>query len=393
MREELGEPTSEENPVGTAEELSPLHVQLIVPQKNKKKIILVSVLNGLFYYAVAFEGGKSLQTLFDMDDQSAQIAISAISVGASLVYTMFTYKTYESLSFKIDSLPKGFFSILAVFAASAFLTAGHDGALKLGFDEDTALAIGLILFTLRMVNCVDASVKFPSRFLEIIGRGEHTSANSNSAEKLRLFTVWLASIIYVLCTTDSIYKASEDIWGWMGLSADKSSGLNLAAACLGAVGTLPLNVYWGYRGLRQLTYGGKINQQGINPDPTDVYTYIGLFFVLPVLLGILGGATASSGKVFGRIADSSSNALRLISSMFYAICAGTPGMASLLRNTHAYIKEKREPEENYQLLSAPLEEVETEKSSMCSSILCCFWSKAPKDKAQDKETVSFGMNS
>ncbi|MBA2649255.1 MAG: hypothetical protein H0U75_06585 [Legionella sp.] len=368
------------------EEQAPKNLKLIVSTNNIPMIILVSIVNGIFYYAIALEGGKNIQTLFDINGKSAGVAINAISVGACLVYTMFSYKTYEFLSLRINSMPKAFFSVLALFAASAFLTAGYNGALLLGFNDKSALAIGIILFALRMVNCVDASVKFPGRFLETVGAWRGTSAGSIYAEKLRLSLIWIASILYVLCTTDSIYNTSEVICGWVGLNSNESEAINYTACILGAVGTLPLNVYWGYRGFRQLTFGGKKNAEGVNPDPTDIYTFLGLILVTPVMLGILGGATASTGKVFGQIGPASQD-IRIISSIFYAVCAGTPGMATLLRNIALYIKNSKEEKNDFLLLNEP-ESIEDESSKFRKSMRCCIWSKEP-NKQVNVKTSSF----
>ncbi len=77
-----------------------MNLMLKVSHNNVPMIILVSIIKGIFYYAIALEGGKNIRTLFDLNGQSAEVAIYATCVGASLIYTMFTYKTYEFLSLK-----------------------------------------------------------------------------------------------------------------------------------------------------------------------------------------------------------------------------------------------------------------------------------------------------
>ncbi|MDF1827405.1 MAG: hypothetical protein P1U39_03910 [Legionellaceae bacterium] len=303
-----------------------------------KQIVFVSVINGVLYLTVAIDGGDNARALFNLNGHAGHVAIFSLSIGASLVYTMFTYKTLESLSLKINSFSQAALAFLAPFSAAAFLTAGKEGAELLHCDEYTALTIGVMLFILRMLNSVDASVKFPDRLIETKTAWNTALDTQDYAELGRLITVWLASLGYVLCTTDAIYSASEIILSWFGMNAQNSQYINFTISALGAVGTLPLNVYWSHRGLRQLTNGGQTTSEGKNPDPTDRYTFIALICVLPVILGILGGATASTGKVFGQLGESSL-IIRIISSVLYATFAGTPGMASLLRETPKFYEQ------------------------------------------------------
>ncbi|EKD72665.1 MAG: hypothetical protein ACD_45C00616G0001, partial [uncultured bacterium] len=308
-----------------------------------KKLVAISlagaaIVNGALYFAVAVEGGENIQTLFDMSDSATKTMSLAVGSGASVVYTMFMYKTLEALSLKINTPSKAFFSLLAPFSAAAFLTAGTAGAELIGCNAPTALAIGVALFGLRMINCIDASVKFPHRLKETRRAWNEAWHEKDYRELSRLLAVWLSSIGYVACTTDAIYSATQTIAGWFAVSQGIVLGISLAASLLGAAGTLPLNVYWSHRGLRQLTGSGKRDANGHNPDPTDLYTYLGLILVLPVILGIVGGATASTGEVFGQLGPSA-DVLRLITSILYAVFAGTPGMATLLRGMSQYARQ------------------------------------------------------
>ena len=63
---------------------------------------------------------------------------------------------------------------------------------------------------------------------------------------------------------------------------------------------------------------------------------MGLLFVLPIIFGILGGATASRGQVAGQLGITS-DVVRTLTSILYASFAGTPGMATFLRTTTLYI--------------------------------------------------------
>jgi hypothetical protein len=309
--------------------------ELLAAKSSKKSqklltynYIAYSILNGTLYFTIAVKGGADLDKLMQINSFDFIVTLSACN---SLVYAMFTYKTLEFLSLKPDSFTKFTFSIFAPFAASAFLTAGTAGAEVLGLNHNGALVIGIFLFTLRIVNCVDASVKFPQRFIDTYKAWSEAQTTRDYNEIARLLTVWIFSIGYAASTTDAVYNSMLTITGWLSISSQKAVPFFYVASALGALGALPLTVYWSHRGLRQLTYGGKINENGQTPDPTDRYTYLGLMCVLPSILGILGGATASTGNVFAQLGNFAIYA-RLLTSIFYALCAGTPGMATLLRN-------------------------------------------------------------
>lgn len=301
--------------------------------KNK----LIALFNGALYIAIAYKGGSDLQKLLVLSDDSAKELNMALSVGAGVVYTMFTYKTLESISLKIESTAQAILSIMAPFSASAFLTAGMAGS-KLLFNNDTvSLTIGMLLFALRNINCIDASIKFPERFKETQKAGYEAWQNKDYAEISRLLIIWVASIGYAVCTTDAIYRSTEILIKNTNLDEHQLSVFCCFSSILGALGTLPLNVYWSYRGLRQLTFGGKPDAAGVINDPTDRYTYIGLICVLPITLGILGGATGSNGQMAAKL-GLFTDILRVITSVLYSCFAGMPGMASLIRSSVQYFQ-------------------------------------------------------
>lgn len=300
-------------------------------------ICSVSLINGALYFAIAMAGGENIERLFKITGNAANRAMFATSVGAGLVYTMFTYKTLEFLSLRINSAPKAIFSFFGPFSALAFLTGGIEGSSLLGLGYNTALGIGFSLFGLRIINATDASVKFPERISETKQAWNKAKHEHDYKEFVRLLVIGTGSVGYALSSTDAIYSATQTILKWFSASPSVNEGISYTSSILGAIGTLPLVFYWGHRGLRQLTFGGKENGQGQNPDPTDRYTYIALLLVFPVVLGILGSATASTGAVFGQL-GTFSEVVRVTSSVLYAVCAGTPGMATLLRNTVASLK-------------------------------------------------------
>ncbi|MFI4956569.1 MAG: hypothetical protein ACHQAX_05120 [Gammaproteobacteria bacterium] len=310
------------------------------PDARKKVLIrsAMSLFNGVLYYAIATEGGENIKQLFNLPvNDASNIFIFVFSGGASLVYTMFTYKTLEALSLKIDSPSKIFFAILSPFAAAAFLTAGDAGAKALNIHSSAALTIGLTLFSLRIINGIDASAKFPERLHETKVAWNEATTKKDYAEIARILIAWSVSLGYAVATTDAIYNSTETISGWFGADEESAAPIAYTCAIAGALGSIPLTLYWSYRGIRQLTKGGKEVAEGTNPDPTDRYTYAGLFFVTPVMLGILGGATSAQGEMFGKL-GTFADGVRVLSSSTYAVFAGTPGMATLLRGASQYFK-------------------------------------------------------
>lgn len=296
-------------------------------QWKKYGYMLYAMSNGALYFFIVVRGGADLEKITHTNSFGLIVTFSTYN---SLVYTMFTHKTLEYLSLNPDTWTKSAFSLLAPFAASAFLTAGASGAKVVGIPNQAAMVIGSALFMFRIVNCIDASVKFPQRLAETYHAWIEARKEHDYSEMLRLSVVWLFSIGYAASTTDAVYNSMLTIAGWLSISSRDAAPFFYIAAILGALGALPLTVYWSHRGLRQLTYGGKTNQHAQHSDPTDLYTYLGLLCVLPSILGTLGGATTSTGHVFAQL-GSFAVYTRLFTSIFYALCASTPGMATLLR--------------------------------------------------------------
>lgn len=356
-------------------------------QKNNQLLtygyITYAMINGSLYFAIVVRGGSDLEKLMHINSFALIVTFSAYN---SLVYTMFTYKTLEFLSLKPDSFTKFVFSLLAPFTASAFLTAGTSGAEILGIEKNGALTIGILLFLFRIVNCVDASVKFPQRCIDTYKAWVDAQRTSDYNEMARLLIVWILSIGYAASTTDAVYNSMLTIANWLSISSTKAVPFFYAASVLGALGALPLTVYWSHRGLRQLTYGGKTNENGQTPDPTDIYTYLGLICVLPSILGTLGGATTSTGNVFAKMGEFAIYT-RLLTSIFYALCASTPGMATLLRtivpqikcDSFSIFKKSVNSEETTQLLSKN------------EDTLFYFAEEKNKDEKKNKEEVELNL--
>ncbi len=322
---EVNQPTEEETTLLSNEDNSKRLEKL-----KHTSMLLLAAFNGALYFTIAEAGGGNIERLFHADGQAMDNVIIGISAGASVVYTMFMYKTLESLTLQIDTPIKKLFFSLAPFSAVAFLTGGLEGSELIGIPGIPAIIIGMTLFSLRMINSFDASSKFQHRFLETKMAWNESIKKGDYAEIARLITVGFVTLGYSVSTTDAIYSAVFSIMSWLGATASISSPISYTCSALGAVGTLPLIFYWGHRGLRQLTFGGRPDHNGINHDPTDIYTYVGLVLASPIILGILGGATASGGAVFGQL-GLFAEIIRVSTSVMYGAFASTPGMATFIR--------------------------------------------------------------
>ncbi len=294
---------------------------------------LISLGNGVLYALTIPEtGGKNLEKFLSIEGPAADTAIHVLSAGAGLCYTMFYYKTIESLNLKYTNPSQVIFSLFAPFAATCYLTGGVEGAELLKFlSSDAALGIGITLFIFRNVSCFDASMKFPDRLGEMKQSWVKAWNEKNYAELARLVVTVLASVGYSISATDSIYAAVQTILGWFSVNANAASITGYVSSGIGALGILPLTLYWTHRGLKQLTGGGEKDSEGNNPDLTDLYTYLGLLFVSPNILGVIGASTSTHGSVFGRL-GTPAEIIRLITSVIYAASSGTPGLSSFIRS-------------------------------------------------------------
>lgn len=312
-------------------------IAAVVNKRNYENVkiacsIIISVINGALYFFMAAAGSENLEKLTQLEGNSdANIATYCLGVGASIGYTMFVYKTLESLTLRAKSCLSIVLSILAPFAASAFLTGGIEGAMLVNIGSGFAIVIGILLFLLRTVTMVDGAVKFQDRITEIRCSWTTAFAERNVIEILRLaFTVYTA-IGYSTATTDAVYAAIIKLASWLGTS--DSLGLQVTAyvsSAIGAIAFLPTILYWTHRGIKQMTYGGRADASGVNRDPTDRYTAIGAVAAIPVVLGLLGGATAANGMAFAK-AGTFATVVRVSTSVIYAFGGAVPGLSTLFR--------------------------------------------------------------
>lgn len=292
----------------------------------------IALINGALYFFVSVTGGENLKNFLSLPDENANHFIYPLSVGASICYTMFVYKTLENLTLKPQSYAGWALTLLAPFAASSFFTAGLQGTEDLSISSSIGIPIGLVLFLFRCISMIDGSVKFPTRGLELISELKVAVYEKNKMEIARLLTTLYTALGFSLSTTDSIYASSNKLVTWAGVDSENPI---LKSACyvtsaIGAIGTFPLAFYWTYRGLRQLTFGGNSDENGVVKDPTDIHTVTGAIATIPVTLGILGSATAATGKVFAE-AGLFSSIVRVSSAFIYSIAGGIPGLSTLSR--------------------------------------------------------------
>jgi hypothetical protein len=302
-------------------------------RKHKMKAVAaISVFNGVLFYAISAAGGENIERILKIEGHRANVSMHLVGIGSSVCYTMFFYKTLESLSLLPKNILEGALASLAPFAASPYLSAGIEGAKSFDFiTPEIATIVGIILFILRMVNCVDGSTKLPNRLNEMKSSWEKAWIKKDYVELSRLIVTSLASFGYAVATTDAIYNSAEKILGFFKIGPSAGTeAFSYISSILGAAGILPMTFYWTHRGMKQLTGGGESDDNGTVADPTDRYTYASLPIVATVIIGTIGSATGTVGSVFGRLGIFASY-VRLAASTIYATCGAVPGVSTLLR--------------------------------------------------------------
>ncbi len=294
--------------------------------------MMIALANGvLFTLTIPHAGGENLKDEFNIEGNEANSTIDAFCIGAGICYTMFYYKTLESLDFKNPSRAQIMISCLAPFAGFGFLTGGVEGG-KRYFTPTQADLVGAFLYGFRILGCVDSCFKFPGRIQEIQASWTDAKTQKNYPEIARLLFTVLFSFGYAVASTDAIYAAAQIVSKWMGISENSASIFSCFSASLGAIGIFPLILYWIHRGLKQLTWGGVADAHGGIKDPTDMYTLLAFLFVIPgYSLAVVGASVSETPHMFGRL-GTFAVATRISSSVVYAASSGTPGMAALFRD-------------------------------------------------------------
>lgn len=307
----------------------------ILVHKNKiisMAALSLSLLNGVLYFSIAREGGNNLSKVFHLEGAVAESSLGVASALACVSYGAFFKITLANLSVLPSNLMESVLCSLAPFAASSFFAAGIEGAKSLGISQAVAISIGVVLFILRMVNCIDGSTKFPTRVVEMKTAWDRALTEHDKAELARIIVAGLISIGYAASCTDPIYQSAEIILSLLGLGPSAAvTTCCYMSSLLGALGTLPMVLYWTHRGIIQATCGGRMDQAGVMHDPADRYTVAALPLVIGVTTGALGAATGSLPTVFGCLGGWTDWAVRIPCSAGYAILGGIPGVAAMLR--------------------------------------------------------------
>jgi hypothetical protein len=309
-----------------------------VSQKKEIFYAAFSLINAALYFFVASAGVNNIKKLFDLTDSDATKNLLGVGVGASLCYGMFSYKMIENLTLKPTAPLSIVMTSLAPFAASTFMTAGIEGSKTIDdnwFDVPTSvgIGIGIALFALRTLAYVDGAVKFPAKMQELKNNFVAAIQNRDVKEASRLIVAVYTALGFSLASTDATYAAANKISLWAGTDADSNLTqiISYISAGLGAVGLLPTTFYWTLRGIRQATFGGKVDMNNVTADPTNRHTIIGAIGTLPVALGVLGSVTSTEGAVFSKLGKFST-AIRVSSSLIFSVAGGLPGLSTLSRN-------------------------------------------------------------
>lgn len=292
--------------------------------------------NGALYFFVAAAGAENYQKLFQLekDSPSMKAILYGFGLGSSICFSAFNYMVFKNLTIKPTHAMSCILVGLSPISASSFLTAGKQGAEYIGLNEHLALGLGLAMYAFRMITMIDGDVKFPKKATELSLQIKNAMADRDYKDMIRMFITLYAALGFCASGTDAIYST---INLFMKSVFDINDDHNAAVivytlvAILGALGFFPMAYYWTKRGINQLTFGGKLDESGINNDPSDWNTIVAAASALPVVAGCLGSVTQSNGSVFGKL-GTFATAVRISSSGIYAIAGGVPGLSTLSKN-------------------------------------------------------------
>jgi hypothetical protein len=304
-------------------------------EDHKKELVYgaAAAVSGCLYFFIAAAGADNLKALFGLDDQDRGFIdfTYLLGAGAGVCFATFTYKVLVNLTLKPDSPLSKALALFAPISASSFLVAGMEGAEMIGLNPYVAVGIGIALYAYRTLSMVDGAVKFPEKAKELLNEWSKAFNEKDKPKMARLIVTLATSIGFSAAATDSIYAASSALLMRVGaVNLFAVSITSYITGTLGALGVFPLTMYWTFRGLNQLTGGGKPDSAGVEKDPTDRYTAIAAIATLPVILGSLGSVTAAHGEMLGRT-GSLSTVIRVASSAVYAVAGGVPGLSTLFR--------------------------------------------------------------
>lgn len=252
-------------------------------------IIVLALFSGATYFFVADLGSGSLKPLLEnchvpMDDNAFKILTYFLSIGACVSFSAFSYKAFANLTL----IPRHPMSIalaaLAPMSSSSFFTACLLGSQDMGVSAPVAVSLAIALYFSRTLTMVDGSVKFPDKAKELYNILFESIRNKDLANLARLALTLYTAVGFSIASTDNIFSA----FNFLLNICNVPEGLTRDVPCytlasLGAIGLFPMIMYWTYRGTLQLTWGGKLDENGINLNPTDKYTWLAALATIPVI--------------------------------------------------------------------------------------------------------------
>ncbi len=300
------------------------HALLIQASKG-----VATVLTMAAYFPLAVLGGESLRAFLGLADEGEAV-IKGVAAVSSVCYGMFFFKTLQHL----DIHPRHPEEVLAVLctplAASSYYTAGKLGVeLFSGATPELANSIGLFLFVGRWLSCLEGASKLRGRLREIKENWNQASDEGDIAKKLRLCLTVCIGVGFAVISSDTIFDACYALLHQCAAPEGAAKILSWVGAGFGSLGIAPLSLWIVSHGVRQLTGGGYIQEDGTVIDPSDRYTLAALPVASTAMLGVMGAASKASGQVFGQVPGAS--LIRTVTSGLYAFAACMPGLSMLGR--------------------------------------------------------------
>ncbi len=294
-------------------------------------VVAAGLNGGLYASTIAREGSGNVWDNLNISGNGLGIATIALCSVSGFCSAAFYYKSFKSMGYSFPNYKQWLLLFLTPFSALGFLAGGVNGSDGI-YTTEQAIFIGIFLYISRIFICADASYKLPGQLNEIYETWIASIEQKKYYEISRLAFTVLFSLGYAIASIDAIFSAAKIVSAWIGFNQTTMLIFSYCSSVLGAVGIFPLALYWIYRGLKQMTNGGKPDDNGYKVDSTDRYTFLALFIVLPNFLGIVGttlGGTSNVLSFLGAFTEIN----RLCSSFVYTVTSGTPGMSTFLRAT------------------------------------------------------------
>ncbi|OGT46129.1 MAG: hypothetical protein A3E82_00490 [Gammaproteobacteria bacterium RIFCSPHIGHO2_12_FULL_38_11] len=309
---------------------------------SKKMKITLAIFNAILFFTISKVGADSAKKIQALNTNTGDNILLTSAIFSAVYYGVFFYLTLGIMQlYPKDKLEK-ILTFFAIISASAFFTAGKEGAESLGISEPIAFANGFILFLFRIVNCVDSAVQLPSRTIELIQRVQNSvDRRHTTAEVVRLFFALILSLEYSAASTDSMFSAFSATFDLLAIPMCLTRTIfEYFFASVGAIGTLFLTAYWMHRGIAECTFGK-------HPDaaPTDCYILLAVILCIPTTAGALGPVSAKTAVMFSKGGEGLNWVTVGVAAVF-SFMGYAPGVAGILRSCHFKPAEKNREEDH-----------------------------------------------